>query len=170
MTHLLPLLVLMAGCRSCAERRAEREAEEEAALVDELQRTMAVDVLVVVTEQVDREDGGVEAWGENENRVELTAPAGWTITWSYSPPSWLSDDCPDDVPLVSYERVVETLSNTLPAGSADGLKAWAGGCDLDGADLRGTYDAGYTIAINAEGDDGEVISFALPIEVELTIE
>lgn len=163
MIRWLPLLALLTGCRSCAERREERMREE-------LEEQLQVDALVVLAEQVEREDGGVEAWGESASS-DFRPPEGWTFVLHAEEPAWAAEDCPDDVPLaMSVFAYDSTRSDPLSNDYGSDLKAHAGGCDAAGDDVRGEYSTGYTIDISAESDEGERLDFSLPVEVELTIE
>jgi|GEM_PF-6262293 len=168
MLRLFPLLVLLTGCKSCAERRAER-AEERA--MEELLPALEVEPVEVVAEVEEREDGGVEAWARGPASV-VQVPAGWTLELFAEAPAWtyeLEDgDCPDDVPLAWLDTFGDAT-----ASADDGELSWsniAGGCDADGDDIRGDYEAGYSLDIEATNDDGDSYSLSLVVPVELTIE
>jgi len=169
MLRLLPFLLVMTGCKSCAERRAER-AEERA--MDVLLPAMEVEPVEVVAEVEEREDGGVEAWGDEVGAVELVAPAGWALDVHADAPAWvdtvLDGGCPDDVPLVWFMAGREVVVSVEP-GRSVGIEAWGGGCDADGDDIRGDYEAGYSLDIEATNDDGDSYSLSLVVPVELSI-
>ena len=169
MFRLLPLPVLLTGCRSCAERRADRA---EARAMDELLPALQVETVEVWAEQVEREDGGVEAWSAGQS-VELRAPMGWTLTALATAPAWtyeLEDgDCADDVPLAW----LDTFGDTTATATDERSVSWpsmAGGCDVSGDDIRGEYDAGYTLDVVATDDDGDSYELVLVVPVDLTIE
>lgn len=170
MVRLLPLLALMTGCKSCAERRAER-AEERA--MEELLPALEVEPVEVVAEQVEREDGGVEAWSDAVGAVELVAPPDWALDVHANAPAWavevLDGGCPDDVPLVWFMEGHEVAVSVNP-GQTWGVEAWGGGCDASGDDIRGEYEAGYTLDIEATNDDGDSYSLSLVVPVDLVIE
>ena len=170
MTRILTLCLLLTGCRSCAERRAERAYS---AAREELSPALDVEPIEVVAEQVERDGGGVEAWGDEVQPVALVAPEGWTLTINEEPPGWVEKEmeggCPDDVPLAWFFESA-ALDVEIAGGQAWGVEAFAGGCDADGDDIHGTYDAGYTLDVEAENDEGDVYQLTLAVPVVLTIE
>lgn len=167
MVRLLPLLALMTGCKSCAERRAER-AEERA--MEELLPALEVEPVEVVAEVEEREDGGVEAWARGPASV-VQVPAGWTLELFAEAPAWtyeLEDgDCPDDVPLAWLDTFGDATNTATAELDWSNI---AGGCDADGDDIQGDYEAGYTVEITARNDDGESYELTVAVPVDLTIE
>ena len=167
MTRLLILCLLLTGCRSCAERRAERAYS---AARDELSPALDIEPVEVLAEQVERDDGGVEAWGDARS-ARLVVPDGWTLTFDTTFPDWSYDvadgRCPDDVPLVGP---LEAFAAPLTSDANATLSVLAGGCDSDGDDIRGTYDAGFTLDVEAANDGGDVYQLTLAVPVVLTIE